>query len=73
MPFRLISAIPPALEDNKLLAIVEALARLTHRTTLGDPAARAAIYQRWSAWWSAHHDDAHIYSPDDCRTLTYRK
>jgi len=56
----LISAIPSALEDNKLSAIVEALTRLTHRTTPGDPGARAAIYRKWTAWWSAHHDDAHI-------------
>ncbi|MGA2648296.1 MAG: HEAT repeat domain-containing protein [Candidatus Sulfotelmatobacter sp.] len=66
----LISAIPSALEDNKLPAIIEALTRLTHRTTPGDPAARAAIYRRWSAWWSAHHDDAHIYAPDDCGVTT---
>jgi len=62
----LISAIPSALEDNKLPAIVEALTRLAHRTTPGDPAARAAIYRKWTAWWSAHHDGAHIYAPDDC-------
>ena len=66
----LISAIPSAKEDNKLPAIVEALARLTHRTSAGDPAARLAIYQKWSAWWSAHHDDAEIYAPDDCGFIT---
>jgi hypothetical protein len=65
----LISAIPLALEDNKLPAIVEALTRLTHRTTPGDPAARAAIYRKWTAWWSVHHGDADIYAPDDCGTI----
>ncbi|MGA8622621.1 MAG: HEAT repeat domain-containing protein [Candidatus Sulfotelmatobacter sp.] len=66
----LICAIPSALEDNKLPAIVEALARLTHRTTPGDPAARVAIYRKWSAWWSVNHGDAEIYDPDDCGTIT---
>jgi HEAT repeat protein len=66
----LISAIPSAKEDNKLPAIVEALGRLTHRTTLSDPAARVAIYWRWRAWWSVHHDDADIYAPDDCGVVT---
>jgi hypothetical protein len=66
----LITAIPSALDDNKLPAIVEALTRLTHRTTPGDPAARAAIYRKWTAWWSAHNDDAHIYAPDDCGVIT---
>jgi HEAT repeat protein len=66
----LISAIPSALEDNKLPAIIEALTRLTHRTTPGDPAARVAIYRKWSAWWSVHHGDADIYDPDDCGTIT---
>ena len=66
----LISAIPSALEDNKLPAIIEALTRLTHRTTPGDPAARVAIYRKWSAWWSVHHGDADIYAPDDCGTIT---
>jgi len=65
----LISAIPSALEDNKLPAIIEALTRLTHRTTPGDPAARFAIYRKWSAWWSVHHGDADIYAPDDCGTI----
>ena len=66
----LISAIPSALEDNKLPAIVEALTRLTHRTTPGDPAARVAIYRKWNAWWSLHHGDADIYAPDDCGVIT---
>ena len=66
----LISAIPSALEDNKLPAIIEALTRLTHRTTPGDTAARAAIYRKWSAWWSVHHGDADIYDLDDCGTIT---
>ena len=66
----LISAIPSAKEDNKLPAIVEALGRLTHRTTSSDPAARTAIYQKWIAWWSVHHDDADIYAPDDCGVIT---
>jgi HEAT repeat protein len=65
----LISAIPSALEDNKLPAIVEALTRLTHRTTPGDPAARAAIYRKWTAWWSVHHSDADIYASDDCGVI----
>ncbi|MGO9083822.1 MAG: HEAT repeat domain-containing protein [Candidatus Sulfotelmatobacter sp.] len=65
----LISAIPSALEDNKLPAIIEALTRLTHRTTPGDPDARVAIYRKWSAWWSVHHSDADIYAPDDCGTI----
>jgi len=65
----LISAIPSALEDNKLPAIIEALTRLTHRTTPGDPDARVAIYRKWSAWWSVHHGDADIYAPDDCGTI----
>jgi HEAT repeat protein len=66
----LISAIPSALEDNKLPAIIEALTRLTHRTTPGDPAARVAVHRKWSAWWSVHHGDADIYDPDDCGTIT---
>jgi hypothetical protein len=66
----LISAIPSALEDNKLPAIIEALTRLTHQTTPGDPVARVAIYRKWSAWWSVHHGDADIYAPDDCGTIT---
>jgi hypothetical protein len=66
----LISAIPSALEENKLPAIIEALTRLTHRTTPGDPVARVAIYRKWSAWWSVHHGDADIYAPDDCGTIT---
>jgi HEAT repeats len=66
----LISAIPSALEDNKLPAIIEALTRLTHRMTPSDPAARVAIYREWSAWWSVHHGDAVIYDPDDCGTIT---
>jgi hypothetical protein len=66
----LISAIPSALEDNKLPAIIEALTRLTHRTTPCDPVARVAIYRKWSAWWSVHHGDADIYAPDDCGTIT---
>jgi hypothetical protein len=66
----LISAIPSAKEDNKLPAIVAALARLTHRTTDSDPVARMAIYQKWFAWWSVHHGDADIYDPDDCGTIT---
>jgi HEAT repeats len=66
----LISEIPSALEDNKLPAIIEALTRLTHRTTPGDPAARVAIYRKWSAWWSVHHGDADIYDPVDCGTIT---
>ena len=65
----LISAIPSALEDNKLPASIEALTRLTHRTTPGDPAARVAIYRMWTAWWSVHHGDADIYAPDDCGTI----
>jgi HEAT repeat protein len=66
----LISAIPSALEDNKLPAIIEALTRLTHRTTPGDPASRVAIYRKWNAWWSVHHGDADTYAPDDCGTIT---
>jgi len=66
----LISAIPSALEDNKLPAIVEALTRLTHRTTPSDPAARVAIYRTWSAWWSVHHDETQIFAPDDCGVTT---
>jgi HEAT repeat protein len=66
----LISAIPSAKEDNKLPAIVEALAQLTHRTTDSDPVARMAICQKWFAWWSVHHGDADIYDPDDCGTIT---
>ena len=66
----LISAIPSALEDNRLPAIVEALTRLTHRTTPGNAAARMAIYRKWNAWWSAHHGDADIYAPDDCGFIT---
>jgi hypothetical protein len=65
----LISAIPSALEDNKLPAIIGALTRLTHRTTPGDTAARVAIYRKWSAWWSVHHGDADINAPDDCGTI----
>ncbi|MGA8617610.1 MAG: hypothetical protein WB660_03695 [Candidatus Sulfotelmatobacter sp.] len=65
----LISAIPSALEDNKLPAIIEALTRVTHRTTPGDPAARFAIYRKWSVLWSVHHGDADIYAPDDCGTI----
>jgi hypothetical protein len=65
----LISAIPSAIEDNKLPAIIEALTRLTHQTTAADPAARIGIYQKWLAWWSVHHD-ANIYSPDDCGVVT---
>jgi hypothetical protein len=42
--------IQPPLEDNKLPAIIDALTRLTHRTTPGDTAARVAIYRKWSAW-----------------------
>jgi hypothetical protein len=37
---------------------------------LSDPVARVAIYRKWSAWWSAHNDDAHIYAPDDCGVIT---
>ena len=66
----LISAIPSALEGNKLPAIVEALARLTHRTTPGDPDARMAIYRKWTARWLVHHSDADIYDPDDCGGIT---
>jgi len=66
----LVSAIPSALEDNKLPAIIEALTRLTHRTTPGDTAARVAIYRKWSAWWSVHHGDADVYAPDDCGVIT---
>jgi hypothetical protein len=66
----LISAIPSALEDNKLPAIIEALTRLTHRRTPGDTGARVAIYRTWTAWWSVHHSDADIYDPDDCGTIT---
>jgi hypothetical protein len=66
----LISAIPSAKEDNKLPAIVEALARLTHRTISSDPADRMAIYRKWNSWWAVHQSNADIYGPDSCGTIT---
>ena len=66
----LISAIPSAREDNKLPAIIEALARLTHRTTAGNPVERIAIHRKWRDWWALHHDTAEIYAPDDCGVIS---
>lgn len=69
----LISAIPSAKEDNKLPAIVEALVRLTHRTTSSDPDDRMAIYQKWNGWWAVHQSNADIYGPHSCGAITQLK
>ena len=65
----LISAIPAAAEGNTFPAIIDALARLTHRTEtdFGD---RMAAYRKWNTWWTVHHSDADIYGPDTCVTVT---
>jgi len=66
----LISAIPSAKDANTFSAIVEALARLTHRTTAPDFSDRMAVYRRWNEWWTAHRGSADIYGPDSCGAAT---
>jgi hypothetical protein len=65
----LISAIPAAAQGNELLAIVEALGRLTHQKTSSDPKQRGAIHKQWSDWWAMHGANATIYDPETCGVI----
>lgn len=65
----LISAIPAAVDDNQLHAIIEALGTLTHRRSSSDLADRMNIQREWNSWWEVHHADARIYGPDTCGAI----
>jgi hypothetical protein len=56
----LISAIPSAQEGNTLSAILDALARLTHRPAGPDLGDRMAVYRKWNIWWTVHRGDVDI-------------